>query len=184
MNMQAVMETMDRRFGFIHDNLDIKILILFILARLPEPVGGETLAQLTMIDDGINYFDFAACLAELVRTGHATLEDNRYAITDKGRTNGQITESGLPYSVRVQAEKNAAEVALHMRRSALISVSHTLRSRGGCTVSLSMSDGVTDVFAMQLLAGSDQQAQQIEQRFQADAEKIYGDIMALLTQEK
>ena len=174
---------MDRRFGFIHDNLDIKILILFILSRLPEPVDAETLSQLTMADEGINYFDFAACLAELVRTGHATRSGDLYAITEKGRVNGQITESGLPYSVRVQAEKNAAKVAVKMRRNALISVSHTLRSRGGCTVSLSMSDGVSDVISLQLLAGSEQQAQQIEERFQTNAEKIYGEIMALLTEE-
>ena len=83
----------------------------------------------------------------------------------------------------MQAEKNAAKVAVKMRRNALISVSHTLRSRGGCTVSLSMSDGVSDVISLQLLAGSEQQAQQIEERFQTNAEKIYGDIMALLTEE-
>ena len=34
------------RFGFIHEKLDIKILILFILRRLPGVVDRETLGEL------------------------------------------------------------------------------------------------------------------------------------------
>ena len=34
------------RFGFIHEKLDIKILILFILRRLPGVVDRETLGTL------------------------------------------------------------------------------------------------------------------------------------------
>ena len=33
------------RFGFIHEKLDIKILILFILRRLPGVVDRETLGE-------------------------------------------------------------------------------------------------------------------------------------------
>ena len=46
------------RFGFIHDKLDIKILILFVLRRLPDYVQGDTLAELVLCDDGISYFDY------------------------------------------------------------------------------------------------------------------------------
>ena len=48
---------MNERFGFIHDKLDIKILILFILQRLYAPISMDTLAELTLCDDGISYFD-------------------------------------------------------------------------------------------------------------------------------
>ena len=45
------------RFGFIHEKLDIKILILFILSRLPGEVPPEVLGELCQCDDGIGYFD-------------------------------------------------------------------------------------------------------------------------------
>ena len=52
--------------GFIHDKLEIKFLILYIAARLIEPVPFDTLLDLTLCDDAIDYFDFSECLADLV----------------------------------------------------------------------------------------------------------------------
>lgn len=39
-------------FGFIHGELDTKILILFILRRLPRPVDADTLAELLLLRHG------------------------------------------------------------------------------------------------------------------------------------
>ena len=69
------------RFGFIHEKLDIKILILFILRRLPGVVDRETLGELCQCDNGIGYFDYSDCLAELVDTAHITEEDGKYRVT-------------------------------------------------------------------------------------------------------
>ena len=58
------------QYGFIHEKLDIKILILFVLRRLPGTVEAETLRGLVMCDDGIGYFDYSDCLSELVTGGN------------------------------------------------------------------------------------------------------------------
>ena len=116
---------MDRRYGFIHEKLDIKILILFVLRRLPAPVDIDMLADAVICDGGISYFDFADCLAELVETDHVTESDGKYLITDKGITNSQITESSLPFTVRVVAEKNASQLSTILSRDLSIkNVSH------------------------------------------------------------
>ena len=81
--------------GFIHDKLDIKFLVLYLMARVASPVDFATLADLTFCDDGVEYFDFAESVAELVDTGHLALEEDRYTITEKGRRNGKICESSL-----------------------------------------------------------------------------------------
>ena len=70
--------------GFIHDKLEIKFLILYLAARVIEPVPFDTMLELTLCDDAIDYFDFSDCLADLVKTEHLTLsDDGLYAITDK-----------------------------------------------------------------------------------------------------
>ena len=81
--------------GFIHDKLDIKFLVLYLMARVASPVDFSTLADLTFCDDGVEYFDFAAALAELVDTGHLELKDDKYSITEKGRRNGKICEGNI-----------------------------------------------------------------------------------------
>ena len=68
------------RFGFIRNKLDIKFLILYIMARVASPIDFPTLTDLTMCDEGVDYFDFAESVAELVDTGHLTLENDLYAV--------------------------------------------------------------------------------------------------------
>ena len=43
------------RVGFIQDKLEIKFLILYVAARLIEPVPFEAMQELTMCDDGIDF---------------------------------------------------------------------------------------------------------------------------------
>ena len=44
---------------FLYEKLDIKILILYILRRLPGTVDPETLAELCQCDSGVGYFDYS-----------------------------------------------------------------------------------------------------------------------------
>lgn len=46
------------RVGFIQDKLEIKFLILYVAARLIEPVPFEAMQELTMCDDGIDFLTF------------------------------------------------------------------------------------------------------------------------------
>jgi len=173
---------MEERFGFIRSELDIKILILFVLRRLVQPVDLETLTDLTLIDDGISYFDFADCVSDLVRTGHVLLKSGLYSVSEKGAANGAAVESSLPYSVRVKAEKAAAAQAAIQARDSMITASSTVRRRGGCTVQLGLSDGVDAVLDLAVLVPDAEKAEMIQKHFRAHAEQIYKQIMELLLQ--
>ena len=50
--------------GFIHEKLDIKILILYILNHLPAAVDAQTLSDHVICDNVIGYFDYSDCLSE------------------------------------------------------------------------------------------------------------------------
>lgn len=175
---------MDGRRGFIQSEMELKVLILFILRRLPEPAAWEELTDMTLLcDSAIGYFDFTECLSDLVETGHVDKGESGYSITDRGRVNGETMEPDLPYSVRVRAEKAAAALANLQRRRGMIEASHEMRTRGGFTVHLAMSDGVGPVLSMDLLTGDAKQSEKIEANFKKNAENIYNRIIELLLQE-
>lgn len=174
---------MEERFGFIHDKLDIKILILYILRRLPEPVTLDTLSELTLCDEGIGYFDFAECVSELVATEHIKTDGHTYSLTDKGIKNSDITENSLPFSVRVKAEKGASDLRFMMNRKSMITSSHSIRRKGGYTVDLSLSDGISDIISLKLFAVSQAQAQSLEDGFSKNAEGIYNKIIQMILED-
>lgn len=170
------------RFGFIHDKLEIKILILFILNRLPTPIDLDSLAELVLCDNGITYFDFADALYELVSTQHVIEDDGYYVITDKGNQNGSVTETVVPYSVRMKAEQGAQEMSKVLMRKSMIKATHVERENG-ITVSLSLSDGLGDIINMDILTGSERQALIIEKNFKKNAEHIYNAVVNILLSE-
>ena len=168
-------------FGFIHGELDTKILILYVLRRLPRPVDGEKLAELCSFDNGVGWFDYSDCLADLVDNGHVErLEGGRYLITEKGKTNGEAAETSLPYSVRVKADRLTEPVAERMRRDAMIETSHEV-SAGGVMARLRLSDGKGEILSLALLAPDEETAAAMEKAFRTDAEGIYQRVAEILT---
>lgn len=170
------------RLGFIHEKLDIKILILFVLRRLPDFIDGQTLVELCLFDDGISYFDYTECLYELVDTGHIERSEGRYKITEKGERNGGIIESSLPYSVRKKAEKLVSKEAAKMSRNAMIKTEHSIGPDGACTVDLELSDGCGEIMSLRMLVSGEEQAVLMEDNFRERAEVMYNQIVELVSE--
>ena len=120
------------------EKLDIKILILFILRRLPDAVTRETLTDLALSEGNAGYFEYSECLAELVDSHQVEQEGNLYKISERGARNCEIVESSLPMTVRQKMEKNIKPVADELRRRAMITASHETADNV-CRVHLALS---------------------------------------------
>ena len=168
------------RYGFIHDKLDIKFLILYIMTRVIAPIDLPTLADLAMCDEGVDYFDFAEAVAELVHTEHLTLDDHKYAITDKGRKNGAICESSLPYSIRVKCEKSVSRLNGRLRREAQVRTELAPRPDGFFTLRLSLDDEHGNLLTLELLTASEYQSKRLSEQFRAHPDQIYNGILDVL----
>ena len=48
--------------GFIHNKLDIKLLVLYLVSRLAGPVDFPTLTDLALCDDGVDYFQYLSLI--------------------------------------------------------------------------------------------------------------------------
>ena len=174
---------MEERYGVLREKLDIKILLLFILRRLPGVCSAETLAELVMRDAGVGYFEYAECLGELEDAGHVKRQLGGFQITEKGDRNCAIVESSLPYTIRTRLSRLMEPIAEDMRRQALITAEHE-QDEDGCRVHLAVSDGVGQILELRLLCAGDKQAELIEKNFRDNAEDYYNRIMELLSEAK
>jgi len=171
--------------GFIHDKLEIKFLILYIAARVIEPIPFDTVLDLTMCDDAIDYFDFSECLTDLVKTEHLTLStEGLYAITEKGLRNSKICESSLPYSVRLRCDKNLDIWNRKLRRKSQVRASWEQRSNGTYTVKMALDDDMGSVMDLRLMVPREDMGKLLADRFQKAPEKIYSRIIDILLEEE
>ena len=169
--------------GFIRDELDVKLLILYILDRLPSPVEPLVLSDLVLFDGGFTWFDYCQCLSKLLRSEHVSDEGGKYAITEKGRRNILTVENSLPYSVRAKADRLAAPVAATMRRSSMLETDIVpLDREGNHSVSLRMCDDKGEIFSLRLTAPDEETATLLRDGFTARAEEIYNKILSLLSE--
>lgn len=167
--------------GFIRDKLEIKFLILYVAAGVAEPMPLSDIQAMTMIDDGIDYFDFSQCLNELVETEHLRRDqEERYVITPKGLKNSEICQSSLPYSVRMKADKLIAAYRQELLRRAQVQAQVTRRENGTYTVELRLSDDVDDLMQLRLMVATEEMARDLAGRFERDPEQIYSQLVAAL----
>ena len=157
------------RVGFIQDKLEIKFLILYVAARLIEPVPFEAMQELTMCDDGIDFFDFSECLSNLVESQHLTLsDDGLYAITEKG----------------LRADKNITIFNQKLKRRAQIQSDIAPRRNGTYTVTLAFNDDESQpILKMELMVPKDVMAKDLAERFQKNPEQLYTGVLNTLFSE-
>lgn len=170
--------------GFIHDKLDVKLLVLYLLARAEAPVDFATLTDLVTAERGADYFLFAEAAAELAHSGHLAAGPEGYAITDKGRRNAADSGSSLPLVVRRRCDRRLARLNAHLRRQAQVRAALTPREEGGFTLRLDLEDGGGSLLALELLVPTQTEGEAMAGRFRDCPEAVYHRVLsALLGQE-
>ena len=169
------------RLGFIQDDLDLKLLVLYLMARVAAPIPFLQLLEVALCDGGVDYFSLHQAVAHLVQTGHLTQDGELYAITDKGRRNIEICQSSLPYSVRMHCEENLAELNAALRRAAQVQGEVTPNGDGTCTVRLFLADDTGPLMELKLLSPTPATGEAIVDRYKGQPEALYHQILDLLT---
>ena len=166
--------------GFIQDDLDLKLLVLYIMDRTAAPITFLQLFELALCDAGVDYFSLTQAVEHMVATGQLNHEGDRYSITEKGRRNSQICESSLPYSVRLHCDENLVKVNDALRREAQVQVSVTDNPDGTATLCLTLHDLDTPMLHLELLSPNRERAATWSDAFRADPGKFYLNVTKLL----
>ena len=174
-----------QRLGFIHDMMDVKVLILFVAARSNYPMTNQEIYELCYQDECLSYFDVCTALPEMVASGHLRqVEGERYEITQKGRSDGAITEDSIAFTVKQRAENAVTRFNRQLRRSSFVKTRLVPRSDGTHSVILSLDDDTGSIMTLELAAPDQRQAVRLGKLFEKKAEEVYSVIMMTLLDEE
>ena len=65
------------RTGYIQSELDLKLLVLYIMARTAAPITFLQLLDLALCDAGVDYFSLTEAVNHLAETEHLSLEGEK-----------------------------------------------------------------------------------------------------------
>ena len=174
-----------QRLGFIHDMLDVKILILFVMSRVSYPVTTGEIYELCYQDECLSYFDVCTAIPEMVKSGHLKqIDEEKYAITDKGKADGSLTEDSIAFTVKQRAENAVAKYNRQIRRSSFVKTQVIPRDSGDYSVIMSLDDEMGNLMTLELMAPDQRQAVRLGRLFEKKAEMVYNLTMAELLDEE
>ncbi len=172
---------MEQQHGFIHDMLDVKVLILYIMSRVQYPVNVDKLYELAYQDDCLNYFDLAQALPQMVDTGHLFKDDKgEYVITPKGIETGKVTDDSLAFPVMQRVQAAVERFNRERRREDFVHIQMTERGEGDYSVIMGLDDELGNLMTLELSAPNRKQAMALSKAFRDRAEIIYQMIMTEL----
>ena len=175
-----------QRLGYIHDMLDVKVLILFVMSRCNYPVTVQEIYELCYQDDCLSYFDICTAVPEMVSSGHLNpLENEKYEISEKGRDAGSLTEDSIAFTVKQRAENAVARFNRQIRRSSFVKTQIIPREGGDYSVVMALDDEMGNLMTLELVAPDQRQAVRLGKLFEKKAENVYNlTMMELLDEEE
>ena len=174
-----------QRLGFIHDMMDVKVLILYVTSRANYPMTVQEIYEVCYVDDCLSYFDVCTAVPEMVKSGHLLpVEEDRYEISPKGKETGELTADSIAYTVKQKAENAVARFNRQIRRSSFVKTQVVQRDGGDFSVIMSLDDETGILMTLELVAPNQRQAVRLSKLFEKKAEEIYNLTMTELLDEE
>jgi hypothetical protein len=165
--------------------MDVKVLILFVAARSNYPMTNQEIYELCYQDECLSYFDVCTAIPEMVASGHLKqLEDDTYAITEKGKADGSLTEDSIAFTVKQRAENAVSRFNRQIRRSSFVKTQILPRESGDYSVIMALDDEMGNLMTLELVAPDQRQAVRLGKLFEKKAEAVYNLTMAELLDEE
>ena len=170
-----------QRLGFIHDMMDVKVLILYVAARSSYPMTAQEVYEVCYQDECLSYFDVCTALPQMVESGHMQkIDEERYEITEKGRADGKLTEDSIAFTVKQRAENAVSRFNRQLRRRSFVKSQIIPRDNGDFSVVMSLDDEMGNLMTLELVAPNQRQAIRLGRLYEKKAEVLYNLTMSEL----
>ena len=174
-----------QRLGFIHDMMDVKVLILYVTSRSNYPMTIQEIYEVCYVDDCLSYFDVCTAVPEMVKSGHLlAVGEDRFEISPKGKEAGELTADSIAYTVKQKAENAVSRFNRQIRRSSYVKTQVVQRDGGDYSVIMSLDDEAGTLMTLELVAPNQRQAVRLSKLFEKKAEEIYNLTMTELLDDE
>ncbi len=171
--------------GYLHDKLDVKVLILFILARIETPLDVDQIYEVAYQDESLNYFVLAESLPELCDTGHLSVDQNGcYTITEKGRKQGGFVEDSLAIPVVQKVSVSIQQKIDQIRRESLLSTEVQQDENGNYMAVLHYRDNELPLMTISLYSPNESHAAAMANNMRKNITDIYKAAIEAATDDK
>lgn len=172
------------RHGFIHDMLDVKVLILYVMSLVEMPISAQTIYELCLQDDCLSYMDVQQAIPQMVETGHLQkLDGDLFVITEKGRDTEQLTNDSVAFPVRHRAKNAVDTLNREARQEQFIKTEVRPLDTGEYVVSMKLNDLNGQLMHLELTMPSRLQAKRVEAAYRKNPDMIYQSVIVGLLEE-
>ena len=171
------------RPGGLTSSTEIRLLLCYLIKNAG-PITRTEIENALMEEALVNYFEIGSCLDDITRQSLVTLQNDRYAITEKGRKVAQELAHDLPRSVREKAVTAALRYQKWARKEARYSARITEKPDGHCTIRCTVKGLDSELFCLDLGMPDRLTAELVQKQFILKGNEIYQLLINKLTEEE
>lgn len=170
--------------GGLKSTAEIKILVLYLLMNVKEPVPSNQIADLLHVEAIANTFEVNDAFYQLHQNGLIDLTEGAeesYIINSKGYDVGQTLQSSVPFTVREKSLKLLKKMLQrnhHMKETDIV-ISH--EEDGTIKITCSAIEEGKIIMSFSLQATDDAQAIRIRENYLDDPALVYRTLIDMLT---
>ncbi len=171
----------------LKDKNDIKIFILYLLKNLNYPLDFNTISDIVVQDEFVNYFDFAECFAELLDSGNIEKlpqendKDELYQITQNGILIAEQLQSNILNMIREKSLRSAMRLLSFKSRGSDVRCHTNKREDGRYDLVCEVIEKNGTLMKLELVVDSKYQLDKMAYNYRERPEVVYRGIVALLS---
>ena len=166
------------------DLAENKVLILYLINKLPDGIKSDNLFKIVSSTNGINYFYFQELLSDLIATnlvGSFTKDEDTFIkITSEGENSLSLTKSLLPGILKLKADNVFKDEISEIVEESSIITEYIPKDENNYTVKCKIVEKNETLFEISAFAGSRERAKQISDNWKNNANTIYPKIIDIL----
>lgn len=168
----------------IKDEVTIRLIILFTLSKVEEPLSITQIDELILKNCIINYFDLQLSLQYLVDIEHIeelnTQEGIRYQITKKGSDAAKWFYKEVPVYLREPIEKSVLPMQRDKEKQEQVQANVIPINENEYYVECIMKEKNITVLDVKFYAGTKKQAKEMAEVFKDNPGELYGGVLKAL----